>query len=138
MRSCCFANLGHIQTNPDICETAYFFYTESRGRGLWACLHGGGRPHISEVTCGRSPHLQCKRDKIKMKLYGQAGYLTDLSPPPPCNQALKAPERGKKQFGFGVWIHWFRVDGRPIRVKKGMQFQKYLDSCGRSLKLLVV
>ena len=40
------------------------------------------------------------------------------SPPPPCKQALKAPEREKKQFGFGVWIHWFRLVGRPIRVKK--------------------
>ena len=34
-----------------------------------ACLHGGVRPHIGEVTCGGSPHLTCKRDQIKMKDY---------------------------------------------------------------------
>ena len=34
-----------------------------------ACLHGGGGPQIDEVTCGRSPHLSCKRDQIKMRDY---------------------------------------------------------------------
>ena len=36
---------------------------------LRACLHGGGGPQIGEVTCGRSPHLSCKRDQIKMRDY---------------------------------------------------------------------
>ena len=36
---------------------------------LRACLPGGGGPQISEVTCGGSPHLQCKRDQIKMRDY---------------------------------------------------------------------
>ena len=32
---------------------------------------------------------------------------------------LKALWRAvSKQCGFGVRIHWFRVDGRPIRVKR--------------------
>ena len=37
------------------------------GQVLRAFLHGGGGPQIGEVTCGRSPHLSCKRDKIKMR-----------------------------------------------------------------------
>ena len=60
-------------------------------------------------------------------------------PQPPSKQTLKKLWReGTKQCGFSVLIHWFRVNGRPIRVKNGLQFQKYPDSCGRSLKLLVV
>ena len=34
-----------------------------------ACLHEGGGPQIGEVTCGRSPHLSCKRDQMKMRDY---------------------------------------------------------------------
>ena len=34
-----------------------------------ACLQGGGGPQIGEVKCGRSPHLSCKRDQIKMRDY---------------------------------------------------------------------
>ena len=41
---------------------------------LRACLHGGGRPQMDEVTCGGSPHLSCKRENER--LYGQAGYTT--------------------------------------------------------------
>ena len=37
--------------------------------GVRACLHGGGGPQISEVTCGGSPHLSCKRDQIKLRDY---------------------------------------------------------------------
>ena len=36
---------------------------------LRACLHSGGGPQTGEVTCGRSPHLSCKRDQIKMRDY---------------------------------------------------------------------
>ena len=40
---------------------------------LWshfrACVHGGGGPQIGEVTCLGSPHLSCKRDRIKMRDY---------------------------------------------------------------------
>ena len=43
---------------------------------LRTCLHGGGEPQIGEVTCGGSLYLSCKRDQIKMKLYGKAGYPT--------------------------------------------------------------
>ena len=32
------------------------------------CARGGG-PQVSEVTCGGSPRLTCKRDHIKMRDY---------------------------------------------------------------------
>ena len=35
-------------------------------RNQRAVLHGGGGPQVGEVTCGRSPHLSCKRDQIKV------------------------------------------------------------------------
>ena len=41
-----------------------------------------GDGQVGEVTCGRSPHLSCKRDQIKMRDYvdsglpTKAGYLT--------------------------------------------------------------
>ena len=75
VRSCCFANLGHVHTNPDICETAYFFIRIRVDGALGPVYKGGGRPQIGEVTCGRSPHLSCKRDQIKMR-DGQASYPT--------------------------------------------------------------
>ena len=62
---------------------------------LRAYLHEGGRPQVGEVKCVKLPHLTCKRDHIKMRLFGQvgyptsAGYLTSLGTPPPCKQALK-------------------------------------------------
>ena len=34
-----------------------------------ACLHGSRGPQVGEVICGRSPHLSCKRDQIKMRDY---------------------------------------------------------------------
>ena len=34
---------------------------------LMACLHEGGGSQVGEVTRGGSPHLACKRDKIKMR-----------------------------------------------------------------------
>ena len=63
------------------------------GWKLRACLHGGGGPHLGEVTCGGSPHLSCKRNQNE-RICGQAGYppkrVTSPSwgPSPPCKQAL--------------------------------------------------
>ena len=34
-----------------------------------ACLHGGGRPQVGEVTCGGSTHLSSKRDLSKLRDY---------------------------------------------------------------------
>ena len=45
--------------------------------------------------------------------------------PDSCEQGLKPPlETGN----LGDRIYWFRVDGRPIRVKKSPRSQKYPDS----------
>ena len=45
-----------------------------------------------------------------------------------CGRGLKPLWRTvSKQCVFAVRIHWFRVEGRPIRVKKSMQQQKYPD-----------
>ena len=38
-----------------------------------------------------------------------------------------------KKMRFGIRIHWFRVDGGPIREKKTMQFNKYPNSCEHGL-----
>ena len=61
---------------------------------LRACLHSGRGPQIGEVTCGRSPHLSCKRDQIKMRDYMDRQVTPPkrvtsptLGPPPPYQQA---------------------------------------------------
>ena len=65
------------------------------GWRLTACLHGGGGPQKSEVTCGGSPHLSCKRHQIKMRDYVDRRvtppkWITSPTwgPPPLCKQAL--------------------------------------------------
>ena len=62
-----------------------------------ACLHGGGRHKTGQVTCGRSPHLSCKRDQIKMRDLYMDRRVTPTKrvtspswgPLPPCKQALR-------------------------------------------------
>ena len=63
---------------------------------LRACLHEGGGPQVGEVTCGRLPHLTCKRDHIKIRdcmdrRVTPPKRVTSPSwgPPPPCKQALR-------------------------------------------------
>ena len=65
-------------------------------RGLRACLHEGGGPQIGEVTCGKSPHLTCKRDHIKMRdcmdrrvTPPKRVTSPTWGPPPKCKQALR-------------------------------------------------
>ena len=60
-----------------------------------ACLHGGGGSQVGEVTCSGSPHLSCKRDKIKMRDYKDKWVTSPKlftsptwGPPPPLKQAL--------------------------------------------------
>ena len=60
-----------------------------------AFLHEGGGPQVGEVTCGRLPHLTCKRDHIKTRdcmdrRVTSPKRVTSPSwgPPPPCKQAL--------------------------------------------------
>ena len=72
------------------------------------CLHGGGGPQLGEVTCGRSPHLSCKRHQINMRDYMDRRVTPPKrvtpptwGPPPPCKQALKrrANVRNNSQQG---------------------------------------
>ena len=61
-----------------------------------ACLHEGGGLQVCEVTCGKLPHLTCKRDRIKMRDYLDRRVTPPKqvtsptwSAPPPCKQAVK-------------------------------------------------
>ena len=65
----------------------------TQGPSLTACLRGGGGPQIGEVTRGRSPHLSCKGDQIKMRDYMNRRVTSPTwGPPPPCRQALSFPQ----------------------------------------------
>ena len=57
-------------------------------RQLRACLHEGGGPRIGEVTCGKLPHLTCKRDHIKV-----IDYL-DRWVTPPISKQVTLPTWG--------------------------------------------
>ena len=66
------------------------------------CLHGGGGPHIGEVTCGGSAHLPCKYDQINMRDYmdrrvtpPERATIPAWGPPPPCKQAPKEHDARK-------------------------------------------
>ena len=63
---------------------------------LKACLQEGRGPQVGEVTCGKSPHLTCKRDHIKMRDQMDGRVIppkrvtsSTYGPPPPCKQALR-------------------------------------------------
>ena len=71
-------------------------YPDACGWGLSACLHESGGPRVGEVTCGKLPHLTCKRDHIKMRDYMDRRvtppkWVTSPTsgPPPPCKRALR-------------------------------------------------
>ena len=56
---------------------------------LRACLHGDESPQVGEVTRGRSPHLSCKHNQIKIRDYMDRRVTSPTwGPPPPCKQAL--------------------------------------------------
>ena len=66
---------------------------------LRARLRGGGGPQMGEVTDGRSLHLSCKRDQIKMRDYMDRQFTPPVrvtSPTwglsPPCKQATYADQ----------------------------------------------
>ena len=66
-----------------ICKKDMHYFT--------AYLHRGWEPQIHEVTCGRSPHLSYKLDKINLRDYMDSRVtppylLTSHTwrPPPPC------------------------------------------------------
>ena len=69
-----------------------------------ACLHEGGGPRVGEVTCGKLPHLTCKRDDIKMRDYMDRQVTPPKrvtsptwGPPPPCEQALRDAIAGRRK-----------------------------------------
>ena len=62
----CIASLGDCM-HPQHQETTIILRFFSICFTIKAYLHGGGGPQIGEVICGWSPHLSCKRDKIKMR-----------------------------------------------------------------------
>ena len=83
---------------------------------LRACLHGGVGPQVSEVTCGGSPRLTCKRHHIKMRDYMHRRVTLPkrvtsptLGPPTPCKQALtivfSINSRKTRQF-LTNWMKW--------------------------------
>ena len=83
---------------------------------LRACLRGGVGPHVSEVTCGGSPRLTCKRDHIKIRDYMDRRVTPPKrvtsptwGPPPPCKQALtivfSINSRKTRQF-LTNWMKW--------------------------------
>ena len=80
------------------------------------CLHEGGGPQISEVTCGGLPDLTCKRGHIKMRDHMDRRATPPkqvTSPiwgtPPPCKQALRV--KVTVEFHIDhlhlVWSHCF-------------------------------
>ena len=72
----------------------YDFSAGSKAIRFRACLHGGGRPQIGDVTWGGSPDLSCKRDQFKMRDYmdrrvtpSKRFTSTTWGPPPPCKHS---------------------------------------------------
>ena len=72
---------------------------------LKACLHEGGVPQVSEVTCGGLPHLTCKRDHIKTRdcmdrrvTPPKRVTSPTWGPPPLCKQAL-IRHKGRNTLG---------------------------------------
>ena len=81
-----------------------------------ACLHEGGVPQVSEVTCGGLPHLTCKRDHIKMRDYMDRRVTPPKrvtsptwGPPPLCKQAL-IKHKGRNTLGDELQQHVAETD----------------------------
>ena len=71
-----------------------------REKMIWqrACLHGGGAPQVGEVKYGGSPHLSCKRDRIKMRDY------MDKRVTPPKRVTSPTMQAGLKRNGGPKWL----------------------------------
>ena len=78
---------------------------------LRACLHGGGGPQTSEVTCGGSPHLPYKHNQIKMRDYMDRRVTPPKritsptwGPPPPCiDRPLGRVKQKKSSWCYVNW-----------------------------------
>ena len=84
---------------------------------LKACLHEGGVPQVSEVTCGGLPHLTCKRDD-HIKTRDCMGWRVTppkrvtsptWGPPPLCKQAL-IRHKGRNTLGDELRQHVAEID----------------------------
>ena len=112
---------------------------------LRACLHGGGGPHTGEVTCGRSPHLSCKRDQIKMRDYmdrrvtppkRERAPSPAWGPPLPFKQALRPMPikfSGYKPVNSKTWWTW-RVISIIVENKPHAHHETHL----RTMKLVTI
>ena len=83
---------------------------------LKACLHEGGVPQVSEVTCGGLPHLTCKRDHIKTRdcmdwrvIPPERVTSPTWGPPPLCKQAL-IRHKGRNTLGDELRQHVAETD----------------------------
>ena len=83
---------------------------------LKACLHEGGVPQVSEVTCGGLPHLTCKRDHIKTRdcmdrrvTPPERVTSPTWGPPPLCKQAL-IRHKGRNTLGDELQQHVAETD----------------------------
>ena len=81
-----------------------------------ACLHEGGVPQVSEVTCGGLPHLTCKRDHIKTRdcmdrrvTPPERVTSPTWGPPPLCKQAL-IRHKGRNTLGDELQQHVAETD----------------------------
>ena len=107
---------------------------------LRACL-----PHIGEVTCGRSPHLSCKCDQIKMRDYvdrrvappkRERATSPAWGPPPPFKHALRPMPiklSGYKPVSSKTWWTW-RIISIIVENKPHPHHETHL----RTVKLVTI
>ena len=105
----------HQHGRPDTClQTKNRKFQEPWS--LKACLHEGGVPQVSEVTCGGLPHLTCKRDHSKTRDYMDRRVTPPKrvtsptwGPPPLCKQAL-IRHKGRNTLGDELRQHVAETD----------------------------
>ena len=105
----------HQHGRPDTClQTKNRKFQEPWS--LKACLHEGGVPQVSEVTCGGLPHLTCKRDHIKTRdcmdwrvTPPERVTSPTWGHPPLCKQAL-IRHKGRNTLGYELQQHVAETD----------------------------
>ena len=69
-RACSQATLAAVSrlvTQHSSWEECCVTSLKTAAKEIRVCLHEGGGPQVGEVTCGKLPHLTCKRDHIKIR-----------------------------------------------------------------------
>ena len=105
----------HQHGRPDTClQTKNRKFQEPWS--VKACLHEGGVPQVSEVTCGGLPHVTCKRDHIKTRdcmdwrvTPPKRVTSPTWGPPPLCKQAL-IRHKGRNTLGDELQQHVAETD----------------------------